>query len=269
VKVVNVICVILAGGLGTRMAEYTSTIPKPMVALGGKPLIEHIMNIYSNHGVSNFILAVGYKKEIIKDYFLNYEKLYSDLEIDLGRKSVNLFNKINSNNNWNVKIIDTGLKTLTGGRLKRVANLVSETFFVTYGDGVGNIDISRLLEFHKSHGKNATMTVVQQTSRFGRVKFDTVENSDLSLGEAVRDFSEKPFENNSWINAGFFVFNKKVLDFIENDESSLEQDLLKLLAESNELMAFKHQGFWRGIDSAREVEEVNRLIEEGNLPWLT
>lgn len=263
------ICVILAGGLGTRMSEYTSTIPKPMVDLGGKPLVEHIMNIYSNHGVSDFILAVGYKKEVIKDYFLHYEKLYSDLEIDLGKKDVKMFNTVYSNNNWNIKIIDTGLKTLTGGRLKRVANLVQETFFVTYGDGIGNIDISKLLEFHKSHGKNATMTVVQQPSRFGKVKLDTVNNSGFFSGEAVSDFSEKPFENNSWINAGFFVFNKKVFDFIENDQSSLEQDLLKKLAEVNELMAFKHHGFWQGIDSAREVEEVNKLIEANSLPWIT
>jgi len=262
------ICVILAGGLGSRMSEYTVTIPKPMVHLGGKPLVEHIMNIYTKHGFNSFILAVGYKKEVIKDYFLNYEKVSSDLEIDLHNGSVKLFNNVNPNKKWNIKIIDTGLKTLTGGRLKRVSSLLPETFFVTYGDGIGDIDITKLLDFHKSHGKLATMTVSQIPSRYGKVKLVSEINSELSSGNTVSKFSEKPFEENSWINAGFFVFNKKVLDYIDNDQISLEQDLLHYLAENTELMAFKHNGFWQGIDSAREVDDLNKLIAENKLPWL-
>jgi glucose-1-phosphate cytidylyltransferase len=249
--------VILAGGLGTRLAEETSVRPKPMVEVGGKPLLWHIMNIFAAHGHRDFLIAAGYKGEVIKEYFRNYFFHNSDLIIDLasGESAV-----VNSDSpNWTVGIYDTGLSTLTGGRVRRLKQyLAGETFLLTYGDGVGNIDIAELLNFHRSHGALATVTIVRPPARFGSVILE---------GDLVSEFSEKAPTREGWINGGFFVFEPEVLNYIDSDEDSLEAVTLERLVANRQLRAFRHEGFWQPVDTLREKMTLETLWQSGKAPW--
>lgn len=249
--------VILAGGLGTRLSEETIVKPKPMVEIGGKPMLWHVMNIYSAYGFNEFIVALGYKGDVIKEYFLNYYNLQSDLTVSL--KSGEVTASKNCYRDWTVHLLDTGLNTMTGGRLYRLRDrLKDETFMLTYGDGVCNIDIKALIDFHNSHGKAATVTAVRPTPRFGGILFD---------GDKVTEFKEKPQTGEGWINGGFFVFNSEVFDYINKDELVLEQEPLANLAKDGQLMAYKHEGFWQCMDTVRDKHLLEELWEEGNAPW--
>jgi len=250
--------VILCGGRGTRLSEETSIQPKPMIKIGGMPILSHIMNIYSHYGHNEFILALGHKGEIIKEYFLNYYALKSDLVIDISTGKVSYQNP--QKKNWNVTLIDTGENTLTGGRLLRLESLLRPhgTFMLTYGDGVANIDLNALLEFHKSHGKFATITAVRPSARFG----------DLTLnGNQVSKFKEKPQGQEGWINGGFFVFEPDVFDYLENDKTILESIPLEKLAQDNQLMAYTHQDFWQCMDTIRDLNTLEKIWSSGTAPW--
>jgi len=251
--------VILCGGLGTRLAEETSIKPKPMVEIGGKPILWHIMKIYEKHNFTDFVLALGYKGEYIKDYFLNYHSRQSDLYIDLRKGNVKFSNP--NSEDWNVALINTGEKTLTGGRLLRLQNFLKDeaTFMLTYGDGVSNINITELLKFHKSHGKIATISAVKPSARFGGLK---IEDSK------VTNFKEKPQSGEGYINGGFFVFNKEVFNFIKDDNEMLEHDPLEKLVELNELMAYQHEGYWQCMDTIRDKESLQALWDTDNAFWL-
>ncbi len=249
--------VILAGGRGTRLAEETSVRPKPMVEIGGKPIIWHIMSIYARHGFKDFLVACGYKGEMIKEYFHNFFVHNSDYMIDLrdGSRTVVATNGID----WRVGVIDTGVDTMTGGRILRLRKWIGdETFMVTYGDGLGDIDIRALIAFHRSHGKLATVTAVHPPARFGALVLD---------GDIVSEFAEKPQAGEGWINGGFFVFEPGVLDYIEGDQTSLEQDPLERLAMNRQLVAFRHPGFWQPMDTLREKQILESLWASGNAPW--
>jgi len=250
--------VILAGGMGSRLSEETVVRPKPMVEIGGNPILWHIMNIYSAFGLNEFIVALGYKGESIKKYFLNFYSLNNDVSIDLscGRQVIHKSNQPN----WKLHLIDTGLTTQTGGRIKRLKGWLEEeeTFMLTYGDGVADIDIGALLEFHRSHGKLATVTVVHPPARFGAV----------SLRESqISQFNEKPQTLEGWINGGFFVLNRKVLDYVENDETSWEKAPLEKLAREGQLMAYRHEGFWQPMDTLRDRRSLENLWASGQAPW--
>lgn len=249
--------VILAGGAGTRLSEETVVKPKPMVEIGGKPILWHIMNIYSAYYFNEFIIALGYKGEIIKEYFLNYYNLQSDLTISLKTGEV-----VASNNyykDWIIHLVDTGLNSMTGGRLHRLKDrLKNETFMLTYGDGVSNVDINKLIIFHKSHGKVATVTAVRPTARFGGITFD---------GDNVLKFKEKPQAGEGWINGGFFVFEPEVFDYLHGDETILEGNPLENLARDGQLMAYKHEGFWQCMDTLRDKHLLEKLLDSGNAPW--
>tara|TARA_B100000767_G_C19759485_1_gene534521 strand:- start:1678 stop:2445 length:768 start_codon:yes stop_codon:yes gene_type:complete len=249
--------IILAGGLGTRLAEETSLRPKPMVEIGGRPIIWHLMNTYADCGFKEFILALGYKGELIKDFFLNYHSLNKDLTVNLndGTSSAHSSNSLD----WVVHLIDTGLKTMTGGRIKRLKNFVGdETFMVTYADGLSDIDISALLKFHQSHGKLATVTTVPPPSRFGNLE---IENSK------VISFNEKPEEHEGLINGGFFIFEPGVFDYIHGDDISLEREPLEKLALDGQLMAYEHKGFWQMMDTILEKRLLEDLWSTGKAPW--
>ncbi|MHB9146738.1 MAG: glucose-1-phosphate cytidylyltransferase [Symbiobacteriia bacterium] len=249
--------VILAGGLGSRLSEETTIKPKPMVEIGGKPMLWHIMNIYSAHGVSEFVVALGYKGEVIKEYFLNFYSINNDISIDLsnGRTAIH----DGRQPNWQVHLVDTGLSTQTGGRLKRLRSwLGDETFMMTYGDGVADVDIKKLLTFHKSHGKLATVTTVRPPARFGQISFD---------GERVDSFLEKPQTDDGWINGGFFVLEPGVFDFVDDDETVWERSPMERLAESGQLMAYRHRGFWQPMDTLREKQILEGLWQSGRAPW--
>lgn len=249
--------IILAGGLGTRLSEETVVKPKPMVEIGRHPIIWHIMKIYSSYGINEFIIALGYKGEIIKDYFLNYHNYNSNLSIDLDSGHVD---RINSHDDrWKVYLIDTGQNTQTGGRIKRVMDAIGrERIMATYGDGVGNIDIQALLEFHKSHGKLATLTAVRPPSRFGAI---------ILNGDQVIEFSEKPQVGEGWINGGFFVLEPEVKDYIDGDATPFELSPLEKLAKDGQLMSYKHEGFWQPMDVIREKQILHNLWESGKAPW--
>jgi glucose-1-phosphate cytidylyltransferase len=249
--------VILAGGRGTRLSEETSLRPKPMVEVGGMPLLWHLMSIYAGHGFREFIIACGYRGEMIKEFFQHFATRNSDFEVDLRSGAVKLLKP--SRIDWTVTVMDTGLETMTGGRLVRLRPLLGDgTFMATYGDGVGNVDVRALLAYHRSHGRLATVTAVRPPSRFG----------DLALeGDRVRAFSEKPQTREGWINGGFFVFEPRVLDHIAGDHISLEQEPLATLAAEGELMAFRHEGFWQPMDTLREKELLESLWASGNAPW--
>ena len=250
--------VILAGGFGTRLSEYTEDIPKPMVPIGGRPMIWHIMSIYAHFGHKDFILALGYKAEYVKSYFLNYYTLYSDFSIDMATGEKSTINR--SLLDWKVTLMDTGLNTMTGGRLLRLApQLRFETFMCTYGDGVSNIDIDQLLTFHRSHGKLVTMTLARPSARFGVV--ETGENNN------VKAFREKPVDSEGWVNAGFFVMEPAFLKYIENDSTMLEREPLELAAKDGELMAYHHKDFWKCMDMKRDVEELNKMWVNDVAPW--
>jgi glucose-1-phosphate cytidylyltransferase len=249
--------VILAGGKGTRISEESTSRPKPMVEIGGRPILWHIMNIYAAHGFKDFLIACGYKSEIIKAYFHNFFIHNSDYMIDLRNGSLEVVN--GSGIDWKVGVIDTGLETQTGGRIRRLRPwLENAPFMATYGDGVSDIDLTKLLEYHRCHGKLATVTAVRPPARFGGLTLDN--------GRVV-EFSEKPQTGEGWINGGFFVFEPGVLDYIASDESILERDVLEKLALEGQLMAFQQPGFWQPMDTLREKQILEDLWARGKAPW--
>lgn len=250
--------VILAGGLGTRISEETIVKPKPMVEIGGKPILWHIMKIYSAHGVNEFVICLGYKGYIIKEYFANYFLHMSDVTFDMSHNRMEVHN--NSAEPWRVTLVDTGDATMTGGRLLRVADYVkNEDFFcMTYGDGVGDINISKTLDFHRTHGKLATLTATQPPGRFGALGIED---------EQVHAFQEKPTGDGGWINGGFFVLAPQVLEYIEGDDSIWERTPLERLAAASELMAYKHDGFWQPMDTLRDKHHLEELWQSGKAPW--
>jgi len=251
--------VILAGGLGTRLSEETDLKPKPMVEIGGKPILWHIMKIYSAHGVNDFVICCGYKGYMIKEYFANYFLHQSDVTFCMKSNSMQVHQ--NNAEPWTVTLVDTGENTMTGGRLKRVREYVKdeEAFCFTYGDGVGDVDIAALIAFHQQHGKQATLTATRPPGRYGALKFGP--------NDAVDHFQEKPDGDGSWINGGFFVLHPSVIDRIENDSSSWEGEALSSLAKDGQLSAFKHAGFWQPMDTLREKIMLNDLWNGGNAPW--
>lgn len=249
--------VILAGGFGTRLSEETDIKPKPMVEIGGKPILWHIMKIYSSYGFNDFIICLGYKGYIIKEFFANYFLHTSDVTIDLKDNKIEVHSV--KAEPWKVTLVDTGLNTMTGGRIKRIKPFVeNQTFMLTYGDGVGNIDIKKLLEFHKSHGKYATLTAVQPSGRFGALHLER---------DKVKEFEEKPKGDGAWVNGGFFVLEPQIFDYIEGDETIWEKEPLENLAKDGQLMAYKHTGFWKPMDTLRDKRELELLWQSGNPPW--
>ncbi len=250
--------VILAGGFGTRLSEETSIRPKPMVEVGGMPILWHIMKIYSSFGLNDFVVCLGYKGDTIKDYFFNYCMRNSDAVFDLSNNSVELLNT--RSEPWRVSCIDTGSDSLTGGRLKRVAHLLDDTFCLTYGDGVGNIDIRAAIDFHKAHGKHATLTAVQPSGRFGAFQLGSEDAS-------ISSFKEKPKGDGAWINGGFFVLEPAVLSYIEGDLTVWEREPMEQLAQDGQLQAFRHHGFWQSMDTLRDKQVLESLWESGAPPW--
>jgi glucose-1-phosphate cytidylyltransferase len=249
--------VILAGGLGTRLSEETDVKPKPMVEIGGRPILWHIMQIFSAYGVKDFIICLGYKGYVVKEYFLNYRLHLSDVTVDIGKGTIDFHR--NGAEDWRVSLIETGDSTMTGGRLKRIQTyLRDEDFFLTYGDGVADIDLSKLLAFHKAHGKLATVTSVIPPGRFGALEL---------TGSRVSNFKEKPAGDGIAINGGFFVLSPKVLDYIEDDSSVWEQQPLERLAAEGELHAFQHSGFWQAMDTLRDKKHLEDLWSKGKAPW--
>jgi glucose-1-phosphate cytidylyltransferase len=252
--------VILAGGFGTRLSEYTDTVPKPMVTVGGRPIIWHIMNWYAKHGFSDFVLALGYKANLFKEYFLNFNRINSDFKIDLSSGEVEILGS-DLNIDWTVSLIDTGVKTMTGGRLKKLQeHLGGETFLLTYGDGVANVDICELINFHRSHGKMVTVTAVHPAARFGELH--------LNNG-VVEQFLEKPQTEDGWINGGFFVVEPAFLNFIEASDTILEKAPLETVCAMGELMAYRHNGFWQCMDTKRDRDLLEKLWLTGDAPWVT
>jgi glucose-1-phosphate cytidylyltransferase len=249
--------VILAGGLGTRISEESHLKPKPMIEIGGKPILWHIMKTYSQHGLNDFVICCGYKGYVIKEYFANYFLHNSDITFDLRSNNQTIHN--NSSDPWKVTVVDTGEETQTGGRLKRVAKyLDEEDFCLTYGDGVANLDITETLKFHKAHKKLATVTAVQPPGRFGQLDMD---------GDMVKRFVEKPVGDGGYINGGFFVLNKKVIEYIKEDSTIWEKEPLMNLASEGQLSAFTHNGFWQPMDTLRDKNHLESLWESGKAPW--
>ena len=250
--------VILAGGLGTRISEETHLKPKPMIEIGGKPILWHIMKIYSYYGINDFIVCCGYKGYVIKEYFANYFLHMSDVTFDMSRNKMDVHQKYAES--WRVTLVETGDNTLTGGRLKRVKEYLKdeEAFCFTYGDGLSDINISELIEFHNSHKKLATVTAVQPPGRYGSLAIDD---------SRVTGFLEKPKGDGAWINGGFFVLSPKVIDYIDSDEDSWEAAPLINLAQENQLMAFSHTGFWQPMDTLRDKNHLEDLWQSGNAPW--
>jgi glucose-1-phosphate cytidylyltransferase len=250
--------VILAGGLGSRLSEETTTKPKPMVEIGGRPILWHIMKTYSIYGVNEFIVACGYKGEQIKEYFLNYSMQSSDVSVNLENGQIEVLSKYSEP--WKVTLVDTGENTATGGRIKRVADLLKDedSFCLTYGDGLSDIDIGKTIEFHNSHGKTATITAVRQPSRFGAIELS---------GDSVIKFTEKPPEDGVRINGGYFVLNYRALEYINDDYTVWEQEPLMRMADEGELKAYEHNGFWQPMDTLREKRQLEELWSNGRAPW--
>lgn len=250
--------VILAGGLGTRISEETHLKPKPMIEVGGKPMLWHIMKMYSSHGINDFIVCCGYKGYIIKEYFANYFLHMSDVTFDMINNKMEVHQQ--SAEPWRVTLVDTGEDTLTGGRLKRVEDYLKDedAFCFTYGDGVADINISALVDFHRNHGKFATVTAVQPPGRYGALNID---------GGAVRGFIEKPKGDGGWINGGFFVLSPKCLDYIAGDHMSWEAEPLSKIARDSQMMAYEHTGFWQPMDTLREKNLLEDLWQSGKAPW--
>jgi len=251
--------VLLAGGLGTRISEETGIKPKPMVEIGGKPIIWHIMKTYSNYGFNEFVILLGYKGYVIKEYFANYFLHLSDIAVDLGENSIEILN--NNSEPWKVTLLDTGANTMTGGRIKKAQKFIGdEAFFLTYGDGVADINIDDLLKFHKSHGKSISITSAQPDGRFGSL--------EIGLNDQVKSFKEKPRGDGSWINAGYFVCEPKVFEYIsDNDQTVFEQDPLINLATNGELFAYKHDGFWMPMDTLSDKNKLNTMWNKNEAPW--
>ena len=251
--------VILAGGLGTRLSEETYDKPKPMVEIGGKPILWHIMKIYASHGIKDFIICCGYKGYFIKEYFYNYALHNANIEFKLSENDFKLTN--NNAEEWSVNCVDTGPETQTGGRLKRVEKYLTpgEKFLFTYGDGVCNINISDLITFHNQHGKQATVTATRPAGRYGALK--------ISPNNSVTHFQEKPDGDGSWINGGFFVLSPSVIDQIKDDQTSWENEPLTNLARNNQLVAFKHNDFWMSMDTLRDKIILNKLWDDNKAPW--
>jgi len=251
--------VILAGGLGTRLSEETDLKPKPMVEIGGKPILWHIMKVYSHYGFNEFIICCGYKGYVIKEYFANYFLHQADITIDLATNSLEIHQS--QAEPWKITLVDTGLNTMTGGRIKRVQQYTNnETFMLTYGDGVSNVNILELVAFHRKHGKLATLTAVQPSGKFG----------SLALGESdvIESFMEKPKGDGAWINGGFFVLEPKVFDYINDADSTVwERAPLENIALQNQLMAFKHEGFWRPMDTLRDKIDLETMWNSQNCEW--
>ena len=251
--------ILLAGGFGTRLAEFTDSIPKPMVPIGGKPILWHIMRTYAQYGHKDFFLALGYKAETVKDYFLNYRNLNNDFSIDLASGKVISHKK--EDIDWTVTLVDTGLESMTGGRLKRMKKLIgNETFLLTYGDGLANIDIKSLINFHKAKGKMITVSAVHPGARFGEI--------DLK-GDMVTNFEEKPQTTQGWINGGYFVVEPKFLDLIEGDKTILEKSPLEEAAKMGELVAYQHDGYWQCMDTKRDRDVLEELWLSNQAPWKT
>jgi glucose-1-phosphate cytidylyltransferase len=249
--------VILAGGMGSRLSEETSLRPKPMLEIGGRPILWHIMKLYAAHGVNDFIICCGYKGYVIKEYFANYFLHMSDVTFDIEHNEMEVHQRFAEP--WRVTLVDTGVATLTGGRLKRVKRYLSdEDFCLTYGDGVADVDISKLVEFHKKEGKLATVTAVQPPGRFGVLELE---------GNLIRRFQEKPSGAGSWISAGFFVLSPKVVEYIEGDATPWEKEPMERLASEGELNAFCHDGFWQSMDTLRDRQYLESLWQSGKAPW--
>jgi len=250
--------VILAGGLGTRLSEETSTRPKPMVEIGGKPILWHIMKMYSHHGVTDFVICCGYKGYVIKEYFANYFLHMSDVTFDMRNNHMEVHHK--RAEPWSVTLVDTGDESMTGGRLRRVADYVhnDEAFCFTYGDGVGDVDISATIQFHKQHGKAATLTATYPPGRFGALDIQS---------QQVMSFKEKPKGDGAMINGGFFVLSPRVLDYLDGDSTIWEQQPLQRLASEGQLMAYEHQGFWQPMDTLRDKNHLEELWATGQAPW--
>lgn len=248
--------VLLAGGLGTRISEETIVKPKPMIEVGGMPILWHIMKMYSSHGVNDFVVCCGYKGYVIKEYFANYFLHMSDVTVDMQKNSIEVHAK--KAEPWRVTMVDTGELSQTGGRLGRVREYLDGDFCMTYGDGVGSVDIGALIKFHKEHGKLATMTAVQPPGRFGALELD---------GDNVRSFLEKPQGDGGWINGGFFVLNPEVLDLIENDQTIWERKPLEALASQGNLKSYFHRGFWQPMDTLRDKMHLEELWQSGDAPW--
>lgn len=250
--------VILAGGKGTRIAEYSTRIPKPMVEIGEHPILWHIMNWYSKFGYNDFVIALGYKATVIKQYFLDYYAINNDMEIDLSTGDVAFINK--NTRNWKVTLVDTGQETMTGGRIKRLKNVLgNEPFMVTYGDGLANIDINKLVSFHKSSGKIATLSAVHPTARFGELI--------INDNDTVSSFREKPQLDGGRINGGFFVLEPEIFNYLYDDATIFEQKPLETLVAESQLSAYKHDGFWQSMDTVRERQILEEFWKSGNAPW--
>ena len=250
--------VILAGGQGTRLSEETVIKPKPMIEIGEKPILWHIMKTYSHYGFNDFIICLGYKGYMIKEYFANYFLHQSDIHLDLTENKIDIIDS--KTEPWKISLVNTGLNTMTGGRIKRIEKyLDNETFMLTYGDGVANINIENLLKFHMDHGKSATLTSVQPLGRFGALEID--DNSNVS------NFTEKPMGDGSWINGGFFVLEPEIFDYIDGDETYWERDPLENLAKDGQLSAYKHKGFWKPMDTLRDKIELENLWNSGKAEW--
>jgi len=249
--------IILAGGFGTRLSEYTEDIPKPMVSVGGKPILWHIMKTYAKFNHKDFYLALGYKAEMVKEYFLNYRSLNSDFSVNLSTGSLEPYQL--DDVDWKVTLANTGLKTMTGGRVKRLKSFIgNEPFMLTYGDGVSDIDLDALLKFHESHGKMVTVSAVHPVARFGELNIEE---------QKVVTFQEKPLITQGWINGGYFIIEPTFFDLIDNDETILEREPLERAAELGELMAYHHDGFWQCMDTKRDRESLEELWATGNAPW--
>jgi glucose-1-phosphate cytidylyltransferase len=248
--------VILAGGYGTRLSEETAAIPKPMIDIGGYPLLWHLMKVFATQGLSDFVVALGYKGHVIKKYFLEYPQLQSDLRVDLGRGTIEREDGVRED--WRIELVDTGLDTMTGGRLKRLATHLDETFIFTYGDGLATVDVQKLVAFHRAHGKLATVTAVRPPSRFGMLSLD---------GTRVLRFNEKPQDSPQLISGGFFVLEPDVIDLVAGDETSWEKEPLERLADAGELRAYTHDGYWQCVDTLHELRLLRNAWDGGQAPW--